>query len=247
MGERADRTCSRRSLGFPNLQSFLNGPEYEVKGIEVNFIVAPMDGLTITAAGSYNKGELKNSPQVISNIPGSPTLRAAGDRVVPGFQHHHQHLHRRVVSVENMFGEPGTEMANSPEIQFNIRARYEWAWGDYSPYRGRRGPVPGRVILVGHQGQSVRDALLDHDGRVVRRQQGRTGTPSSTSINLTDENKSMYSTRRSSSSPKCRCGRGPSACASATSSAALIDRKAIYGPVGQPTGPFDWCAQSFII
>ena len=33
-----------------------------------------MDGLTITAAGSYNEGELKNSPQVISNIPGSPTF-----------------------------------------------------------------------------------------------------------------------------------------------------------------------------
>ena len=28
-------------LGFPNLQSFLNGPEYEVNGVEFNFVVAP--------------------------------------------------------------------------------------------------------------------------------------------------------------------------------------------------------------
>jgi hypothetical protein len=33
-----------------------------------------------------------------------------------------------VVSVENNFGTPGTEMVNAPELQFNIRARYEWNW-----------------------------------------------------------------------------------------------------------------------
>jgi iron complex outermembrane recepter protein len=41
-----------------------------------------------------------------------------------------------VVSVENIFGTPGTEMANAPELQFNIRARYEWDWNGYSPYVG---------------------------------------------------------------------------------------------------------------
>jgi outer membrane receptor protein involved in Fe transport len=41
-----------------------------------------------------------------------------------------------VVPVQDVFGAKGTELANSPELQFNIRARYEWAWGDFRPYVG---------------------------------------------------------------------------------------------------------------
>ena len=55
-------------LGFGNLQFFTNGPDYEVNGIEFDVVVAPLDGLTVTAAGSYNKGELTNSPQLINNV-----------------------------------------------------------------------------------------------------------------------------------------------------------------------------------
>jgi len=104
-------------LGFPNLQSFLNGPEYEVNGIEFNFVIAPMDGLMVSAAGSYNKGELKNSPQVISNNPTSPTF---GDPVTESCLRYVAGScvfvdgSSAVVSVENLFGTPGTEMANSP-------------------------------------------------------------------------------------------------------------------------------------
>ncbi len=61
-------------LGFPNLTATVNGPEYEVNGVEMSVVVAPMDGLTVQAAGSYNKGELQNSPQFISNNPASPTF-----------------------------------------------------------------------------------------------------------------------------------------------------------------------------
>jgi outer membrane receptor protein involved in Fe transport len=41
-------------LGFPNLQSFLNGPEYEVNGVEFNFVVAPME-TAVTAGGSLTR------------------------------------------------------------------------------------------------------------------------------------------------------------------------------------------------
>ena len=63
-------------------------------------------------------------------------------------------------------------MANSPELQFNVRARYEWAWDDYNPFVG---------AAVQYQDESFSSAtvvnrnvmpVLDHDGRVVRRQQG---------------------------------------------------------------------------
>jgi outer membrane receptor protein involved in Fe transport len=177
-------------LGFPNLQSFLNGPEYEVNGVEFNFVVAPMDGLTVTGAGSYNKGELKNSPQVISNNPDSPTF---GQPVTESCVAVTAGVCSDVRSVQNLFGTPGTEMANSPELQFNIRARYEWAWGEYNPYVG---------AAVLYQDESFSSATVNN--RFVQ--------PSFTTmdasfgvardawsaefyvVNLTDENESMYTT-----------------------------------------------------
>ncbi len=122
-------------LGFPNLTANLNGPEYEVNGIEVSFVVAPVDGLTITAAGSYNEGELKNSPQVISNNPASPTFGQPITESCLSFDTGTQTCNN-VVSVENIFGVPGQELANSPPLQFNIRARYDWVRGDYAPFVG---------------------------------------------------------------------------------------------------------------
>jgi outer membrane receptor protein involved in Fe transport len=120
-------------LDFPNLQFFVNGPEYEVNGVEMNFVVAPLDGLTVAAAGSYNKGELTNSPQLISNNPDSPTF---GQPLTESCLSFSNNVCTEVVSVANIFSEKGTEMANSPELQFNVRARYEWVWGDYNPYIG---------------------------------------------------------------------------------------------------------------
>jgi outer membrane receptor protein involved in Fe transport len=120
-------------LDFPNLQFFVNGPEYEVNGVEMSFVVAPLDGLMVTAAGSYNKGELTNSPQLISNNPDSPTF---GQPLTESCLEFSGGVCTNVVSLANIFSEKGTEMANSPELQFNVRARYEWAWGDFNPYVG---------------------------------------------------------------------------------------------------------------
>jgi len=120
-------------LDFPNLQFFVNGPEYEVNGVEFSVVVAPIDGLTVNAAGSYNKGELTNSPQLLGNNPDSPTF---GQPLTDSCLKFVARVCTEVVSVANIFSEKGTEMANSPELQFNIRARYEWAWGDFNPYVG---------------------------------------------------------------------------------------------------------------
>ena len=85
-------------------------------------------------AGSYNKGELTNSPQLINNIPGSPNF---GQPITEScIASSNCGVCTQSVNVEDVFGAEGTEMANSPELQFNVRARYEWAWGDYNPYVG---------------------------------------------------------------------------------------------------------------
>jgi len=121
-------------LGFPNLTATLNGPEYEVDGIEINLAWMPMDGLTIVAAGSYNDGQLKNSPQVTNNIEGDPNFGQPITESCLAFDGGGNCTN--VVSVEDIYGETGTELANSPPLQFNIRARYEWVQGDYSPFVG---------------------------------------------------------------------------------------------------------------
>jgi outer membrane receptor protein involved in Fe transport len=115
-------------LGFGNLQFFTNGPDYEVNGIEFDLAVAPLDGLTVNLAGSYNQGELTNSPQLINNIPGDPK---EGQPITESCINGSCTL---VATVEDVFGAEGTELANAPELQFNVRARYEWAWGDFNPY-----------------------------------------------------------------------------------------------------------------
>jgi iron complex outermembrane recepter protein len=177
-------------LGFPNLTATVNGPEYEVNGIEMSVVVAPMDGLTIQAAGSYNKGELQNSPQFISNNPASPTF---GQPVTESCLAYSAATGcTSQVSVTNVFGVPGTEMANSPQLQWNIRARYEWAMGDYVPF------VSGAIQ---HQDESYSTAS------VVSRQTMPSWTTMDASIgvmkddwnaelyvvNIADENKSLFS------------------------------------------------------
>ena len=85
-------------------------------------------------------------------------------------------------------------MANSPELQFNVRARYEWAWGDYNPYGRCRRAISGRVLS--RRPTSVNRflyALVDHLGRSGRYWPG-SWNAEIYAINLTDENTSMYTT-----------------------------------------------------
>jgi outer membrane receptor protein involved in Fe transport len=120
-------------LGFGNLQFFTNGPDYETNGVEFDLSLAPLDGLTVNLAGSYNKGELTNSPQLLNNIAGDPN---EGQPITESCVAVSGGVCALSVPVVDVFGPKGTELANSPELQFNIRARYEWAWGDFNPYAG---------------------------------------------------------------------------------------------------------------
>jgi outer membrane receptor protein involved in Fe transport len=120
-------------LGFGNLQFFTNGPDYEVNGIEFDVALAPIDGLTVNLAGSYNQGEMTNSPQLINNIEGSAGF---GQPITESCVAVTEGVCSQTVDIVDVFGPEGTELANSPELQFNVRARYEWAWGEYNPYVG---------------------------------------------------------------------------------------------------------------
>ncbi len=229
-------------LGFPNLTATVNGPEYEVNGIEMSVVVAPMDGLTIQAAGSYNKGELQNSPQFISNNPGSPTF---GDPITESCLIFSGGTCTLVVPVVDVFGKPGTELANSPELQWNIRARYEWGMGDYVPFVS---------AAIQHQDESFSTAAE------VSRETMPSWTTMDASVgvskddwmaelyvvNLTDENKSLFTSNSQFIQVRSRCVPGPSGYASGIASAASNRRQAT-GRQGNLPARFLWRTNSFMI
>jgi len=110
--------------GFGNLTVSVNGPSYETQGIQMSLSARVSDALTIEGAASYNKAELTNNPQFINNIAGTPGFgKPITESWVGG-----------PVSVANVFGVEGDPAANAPEIQANVRSRYEWSANEYDYY-----------------------------------------------------------------------------------------------------------------
>jgi len=113
------------TLGLGNLTFGVNGPEYEVEGIELQVAARPLDALTIDGSASYNKSKLTNSPSLVNNNPASPTYGQPIETTYVGGQ---------PVTVTQPYGQKGDELANSPKLQANARGRYTWIMGDYAPF-----------------------------------------------------------------------------------------------------------------
>ena len=119
-------------LGLGNLTVGLNGPDYQVRGIEMSLIARATEGLTLQGSMSYNKSELKRSPGLPCNIQDLPgyensTACVKGEPIKTAW-------FNGPVTVENVFGKPGDPLANSPKVQANARARYEWTMNEYNYY-----------------------------------------------------------------------------------------------------------------
>ncbi|GAC1673923.1 MAG: TonB-dependent receptor [Steroidobacteraceae bacterium] len=104
-----------------------NGQNFLVKGIETSIVARVMEGLTVQGGGSWNQSRQTNSPALIDANPqsinfGKPitvSCTSAGTNCTP---------------ITNPFGPIGAPSANSPPIQFSLRARYEWSLADYSAF-----------------------------------------------------------------------------------------------------------------
>lgn len=104
----------------------VNGPNYTINGVELQFAAKVTQGLTIQGSGSWNHSKQTTSPCLVSNIPASPTfgqcitqVRVSGEGVQP---------------FENPFGAEGTVPAFSPPLEYNLRARYDWIFGEYNSF-----------------------------------------------------------------------------------------------------------------
>ena len=108
-----------------NLTFGTNGQNFRVRGIETSVVALVTTGLTLQGAASWNQSEQTNSPSLIDNNPtsinfGKPITEAcAASGCKP---------------LNNLFGPIGGPSANSPPIQFSLRARYEWTMATYNTF-----------------------------------------------------------------------------------------------------------------
>jgi outer membrane receptor protein involved in Fe transport len=99
--------------GLGNLTFATNGADYRVRGLELQVVVKPFEGFTIQGSSAWNSSNQQNSPYLINNNPTSP-----------GYG-------QPLTSVPNPYGPINSPLANSPPVQFSLRARDDVALGDY--------------------------------------------------------------------------------------------------------------------
>ena len=115
------------AAGLGNTTFGVNGPNYNVKGVEAQVVARVASGLTVQGSATYNHEVQTSSPCLISNLTGSPTKGSCITAV-------YSSALAQNVAFQNPFGATGTTPAFAPQFQGNIRARYEWAIGEYKPY-----------------------------------------------------------------------------------------------------------------
>jgi outer membrane receptor protein involved in Fe transport len=102
--------------GLGNLTFGTNGPNYRVRGLELQVVARVTTGLTVQGAASWNSTNETNSPYLIDNNPATPNYG------------------QNITSIPNPYGPIGSPLANSPPFQGNIRVRDEWAMNDYTAF-----------------------------------------------------------------------------------------------------------------
>ena len=109
-----------------------NGPNYDIRGVELQFIARVTEGLTLQGSSSWNSSKLVNGACLSSNVPasaGNPTPVGQCITQVNGAFPNDPNA-----KLENPLGVPGTAPPFSPPLQFNLRARYDFKIGDYKPF-----------------------------------------------------------------------------------------------------------------
>ncbi len=99
----------------------VNGPSYNIEGIETQFVARATEHLTIQGSMSYNHDTQSSSPCLLDNIPGTPAYGKCITQVKNN-------------PFVNPFGSLGSTPAFSPDVQANVRARYEWQVGEYKAF-----------------------------------------------------------------------------------------------------------------
>ncbi|HEV2228268.1 MAG TPA: TonB-dependent receptor [Steroidobacteraceae bacterium] len=119
--------CPQCGLG--NLTYGTNGPDYRVRGVELQLVARVMEGFTIQGSASWNSTQQTNSPSLIGDIPGTPGFGKPVTQSCAG-----PYPSVNCTPLVNVYGPEGSVLANSPPFQANLRGRYEWAIGEYQAF-----------------------------------------------------------------------------------------------------------------
>jgi len=135
--------------GLGNLTFATNGPNFRVRGGELQLLWRATEGLTFQGSLAYNDSRQTNSPSLYNNNPLSPTFG------------------QPITSIANPYGPSGTRLANSPLFQANVRVRDEMSLGDYrafwqigAQHIGDSLSATGNVITYIQPGYTTYDAAI---------------------------------------------------------------------------------------
>jgi iron complex outermembrane recepter protein len=119
--------CPQCGLG--NLTFGTNGPNYRVRGVEMQLVARLVEGFTVQGSASWNSTDQTNSPSLINNNPASPTFGQPITESCAG-----PFPSTTCKAIPAVYGPEGSPLANSPPFQANLRGRYEWRVGGYDAY-----------------------------------------------------------------------------------------------------------------
>jgi iron complex outermembrane receptor protein len=116
-----------------------NGQDFVLKGVETSLVAKPLRGVTLQGAASWNQSRQTNSPALVDNNPlsnnyGNPITTNCGGTLYLG----------TCSPVSNPFGPVGSPTANSPPMQFSLRARYDFNVFDYGAF------IQAGAVHTGH-------------------------------------------------------------------------------------------------
>lgn len=111
-----------------NLAFGTNGQNFRIRGVETSVVAVVFPGFTLQGASSWNSSVQTNSPALLDTNPGSINF---GNAIT---QQCKKGTGANCVTINNLFGTPGSPSANSPPIQFNARARYDWTVNNYNAF-----------------------------------------------------------------------------------------------------------------
>ena len=103
-----------------------NGPNYTVRGAEIQVIARLADAFTVQGSGSWNSSNLSSDPCLKSSgitplTPNNPTPAGQCIAIVGGAPY-------------VALGTLNTPAPYSPPLMFNLRGRYDWQMGSYNPF-----------------------------------------------------------------------------------------------------------------
>jgi iron complex outermembrane recepter protein len=115
---------------FGNTTFGVQGPDYRIKGAELQIVARVTDGLTLQGSASHNNSSETNSPCIASSnkVANNPTPIGSCITQVwsPALSQN--------VPLQNPLGTIGATPAFSPTTEYNLRARYDWHITDYKMF-----------------------------------------------------------------------------------------------------------------